>query len=97
MIPLGAGSDWDCFKITYYKKFGAGTSPFNDSQISMTEDCLYLKPQGIDIMTEYYSEVLNNLKIAGMPIPSNDIWIAAVAFQKEFKLSVRNAIDCTSA
>ena len=30
---------------------------------------------------EYYSFVLNQLKKQGTPIPSNDIWIAATAFQ----------------
>ena len=30
---------------------------------------------------EYYSAVLNQLKKAGTPIPTNDIWIAATAFQ----------------
>lgn len=30
---------------------------------------------------EYYSLILNQLKQKGTPIPTNDIWIAAVAFQ----------------
>ena len=30
---------------------------------------------------EYYSLILNQLKQRGTPIPTNDIWIAAVAFQ----------------
>jgi len=30
---------------------------------------------------EYYSSVLNQLKEQGIPIPTNDIWIAAIAFQ----------------
>ena len=30
---------------------------------------------------EYYCSILNQLKNAGTPIPTNDIWIAAVAFQ----------------
>jgi tRNA(fMet)-specific endonuclease VapC len=30
---------------------------------------------------EYYCAILNQLKSAGTPIPTNDIWIAAVAFQ----------------
>lgn len=37
---------------------------------------------GVDENTaEFYSEVLNNLRNKGKPIPTNDIWIAAVAFQ----------------
>ncbi len=30
---------------------------------------------------EYYSAILNQLKKSGTPIPTNDIWIAATAFQ----------------
>jgi len=30
---------------------------------------------------EYYSSILNQLKRDGTPIPTNDIWIAATAFQ----------------
>ncbi|MCG6880273.1 MAG: type II toxin-antitoxin system VapC family toxin [Deltaproteobacteria bacterium] len=30
---------------------------------------------------EYYSHILNRLKKKGTPIPTNDIWIAAVAFE----------------
>ncbi len=35
---------------------------------------------------EFYASILNNLKSAGTPIPTNDIWIAAVAFQHGYKL-----------
>ena len=35
---------------------------------------------------EFYSEVLHNLRTAGTPIPTNDIWIAAIAFQHGLKL-----------
>lgn len=37
---------------------------------------------GIDEDTaEFYAEVLNSLRKKGRPIPTNDIWIAAVALQ----------------
>ena len=39
-----------------------------------------------DDTAEFYSEVLHNLRIAGTPIPTNDIWIAAIAFQHGLKL-----------
>ncbi len=39
-----------------------------------------------DETAEYYSEVLNNLKQIGKPIPTNDLWIAATAFQNGLKL-----------
>jgi len=31
--------------------------------------------------SEFYAEVLHNLMKKGKPIPTNDIWIAALAFQ----------------
>jgi len=41
----------------------------------------------IDVETaEFYASILNSLKKNGTPIPTNDIWIAAVAFQHGFKL-----------
>ena len=41
----------------------------------------------VDIGTaEYYSSILNQLKNQGTPIPTNDIWIAAVAFQHGLEL-----------
>ncbi len=35
---------------------------------------------------DFYASILNNLKNKGTPIPTNDIWIAATAFQHGFKL-----------
>lgn len=35
---------------------------------------------------EFYASVLNDLKAAGTPIPTNDIWIAAAAFQHGYQL-----------
>lgn len=35
---------------------------------------------------DFYASILNSLRIAGTPIPTNDIWIAAVAFQHGYKL-----------
>jgi predicted nucleic acid-binding protein len=35
---------------------------------------------------EYYCLILDQLKNDGAPIPNNDIWIAAVAFQKGMPL-----------
>ena len=39
-----------------------------------------------DETADFYSEVLHNLRTAGTPIPTNDIWIAAIAFQHGLKL-----------
>ena len=35
---------------------------------------------------DFYAEILNALKAAGTPIPTNDIWIAATAFQNGYQL-----------
>lgn len=39
---------------------------------------------------EFYAEILNRLKKAGTPIPTNDIWLAAVAFEHGFRLYSRD-------
>ena len=36
--------------------------------------------------SEFYAEILNSLRKKGRPIPTNDIWIAAVALQHGLKL-----------
>ena len=35
---------------------------------------------------DFYAEILDGLRKKGKPIPTNDIWIAAIAFQYGFKL-----------
>jgi hypothetical protein len=45
-IPLGDGSDWDCFKLVLFKTWAGHTSAFNDDQISFTPDMLLLDPKG---------------------------------------------------
>jgi tRNA(fMet)-specific endonuclease VapC len=45
----------------------------------------------IDVETaEFYASILNNLKVAGTPVPTNDIWIAAVAFQHGYKIFTKD-------
>jgi tRNA(fMet)-specific endonuclease VapC len=39
---------------------------------------------------EFYSDILNNLKKTGKPIPTNDIWIAAIAFQYGLQLFTKD-------
>ena len=39
---------------------------------------------------DFYASILNNLKVAGTPIPTNDIWIAALAFQFGYQLFSRD-------
>ena len=40
--------------------------------------------------SEFYAEILNNLREIGKPVPTNDIWIAAVAFQNGLKLFTKD-------
>ncbi|MFO7877401.1 MAG: type II toxin-antitoxin system VapC family toxin [Desulfovermiculus sp.] len=41
----------------------------------------------VDVETaDFYSFILNSLRQAGTPIPTNDIWIAATALQHGYKL-----------
>ena len=40
--------------------------------------------------SEFYAEILNNLRQIGRPVPTNDIWIAAVAFQNGLKLFTKD-------
>ncbi len=45
----------------------------------------------IDVETaDFYASILTNLKSAGTPIPTNDIWIAAVAFQQGCKVFTKD-------
>lgn len=38
----------------------------------------------------FYAEILNSLKEKGTPLPTNDIWIASVAFQNGLPLLARD-------
>ena len=40
--------------------------------------------------SEFYAEILNNLREIGKPVPTNDIWIAAIAFQNGLKLYTKD-------
>ena len=40
--------------------------------------------------SEFYAEIHNHLKQIGKPVPTNDIWIAAVAFQNGLRLFTKD-------
>ena len=40
--------------------------------------------------SEFYAEILNNLREIGKPVPTNEVWIAAVAFQNGLKLFTKD-------
>jgi tRNA(fMet)-specific endonuclease VapC len=39
---------------------------------------------------DFYASIIKNLKAAGTPIPTNDIWIAALAFQHGYKIFTKD-------
>jgi tRNA(fMet)-specific endonuclease VapC len=41
--------------------------------------------------SEYYAGIINNLRKMGKRVPTNDIWIAAVAFQNGLELFTKDA------
>jgi tRNA(fMet)-specific endonuclease VapC len=68
--------------------FKAGNrEPENREELNMFLDSPRVLVHALDEDTaDFYAIILNNLKKAGTPIPTNDIWIAAVAFQHGYKL-----------
>jgi len=44
-----------------------------------------------DGTAEFYAQILNDLRKIGKPVPTNDIWIAAVAFQNGLKFFTKDA------
>jgi len=70
---------------------GGSRETANRTQLDEFLDSPRVRIYGIDEDTaEYYAEILNSLRTAGTPIPTNDIWIAAVAFQSGLKIFTRD-------
>lgn len=44
-----------------------------------------------DETAEFYAEIIRNLKRIGHPIPTNDVWIGAVAMQHGLKLYTKDS------
>lgn len=50
-----------------------------------------VKVYAVDVETaDLYGSILHALRSAGTPVPTNDIWIAAVAFQHGLRLYTRD-------
>ena len=63
----------------------------NRAELNAFLDSPRVVVHAIDVETaDFYAAILNNLKRAGTPIPTNDIWIAAVAFQHGYKLFTKD-------
>ena len=59
----------------------------NREELSIFLDSPRVVVHSIDEGTaDFYASILTTLKAAGTPIPTNDIWIAAVAFQYGYKI-----------
>jgi tRNA(fMet)-specific endonuclease VapC len=70
----------------------SGFKAGNKEKKNREELNLFLDSQRVEMFpvdeetAEFYAEILKNLKEIGKPIPTNDIWIAACAFQHGLKL-----------
>ena len=75
-----------------YSGFKAGSRELeNHSELEFFLDSPRVVLYPVDITTaDYYAEILSSLKKAGTPIPTNDIWIAAAAFQHGLKLFTKD-------
>jgi tRNA(fMet)-specific endonuclease VapC len=81
---ISAGELYSGFK-------GAGREDKNREELDIFLDSPRVVVHPIDIDTaEFYASILNNLKVAKTPVPTNDIWIAAVAFQHGYKIFTKD-------
>jgi len=63
----------------------------NREELNFFLDSPRVVVHAIDVETaDFYASILNTLRVAGTPIPTNDIWIAAVGFQHGYKLFSRD-------
>ncbi len=66
---------------------GGSRETRNREELNLFLDSPRVVVHSIDEGTaDFYASVLNDLRAAGTPIPTNDIWIAAVAFQHGYKI-----------
>ncbi|WP_419662564.1 PilT domain protein [Desulfosarcina variabilis str. Montpellier] len=66
---------------------GGSLEKKNREELNIFLDSPRVVVHNIDETTaDFYASVLNTLKKAGTPIPTNHIWIAAVAFQHGYKI-----------
>lgn len=68
-----------------------GREKRNREELAEFLDAPRVRMCGIDEDTaEFYATILNGLRKQGKPIPTNDIWIASVAFQHGFPLFTKD-------
>ncbi|GAB6905580.1 Ribonuclease VapC [Desulfosarcina cetonica] len=59
----------------------------NRQELDIFLDSPRVRVHTIDEETaDFYAAIVNDLKMAGTPIPTNDVWIAASVFQHGYKI-----------
>ena len=70
---------------------GGGKEKKNREELEIFLDSPRVVVYSLDEDTsEFYAEILNKLREIGKSVPTNDIWIAAVAFQNGLKLFTKD-------
>jgi tRNA(fMet)-specific endonuclease VapC len=70
---------------------GGSRDAENREELNIFLDSPRVVVHHIDVeVADFYASIFNNLKVAGTPIPTNDIWIAAVAFQHGYKIFTKD-------
>ncbi|PYP87551.1 MAG: VapC toxin family PIN domain ribonuclease [Candidatus Angelobacter sp. Gp1-AA117] len=73
----------------YFGAFNSGRVQHNINRIKSLVKAVPVLP--CDLNTSYsYGEIMALLRKKGKPIPSNDIWIAAIAHQQKLTLLTRD-------
>ena len=75
-----------------YSGFKSGSrETANREELNIFLDSPRVVVHAIDEETaDFYASILKNLKVAGTPIPTNDVWIAAIAFQHGYKIFTKD-------
>jgi tRNA(fMet)-specific endonuclease VapC len=70
---------------------GGGKEQKNREELEIFLDSPRVVVYPVDEDTsEFYAEIINNLREIGKPVPTNDVWIAAIAFQNGLKLFTKD-------
>ena len=87
-----SSADFIAFSVISIGEILAGFKIWSDEKKYLNElDEFLYSPRliiyDIDSETsEFYAKIYNELRVAGNPIPANDMWIAALALQHGIKL-----------
>ncbi len=79
--------DYIAIDITVYAELLSGFKPGSRTKKNIQELEEFINTPRVDLLThtihtaEFYSNIFKELKLAGKPIPTNDIWIAATAME----------------